>query len=173
MNGKCNIVFGFIYLAFTALLGPAMLLPQGAVRMQAMNDTKQAIEKVKEDIQKGTVTTSNSSASAVVSMFDYLKSQGSSAKAPHVHGNLEALLNITAGVVLLSLAIPANFKSLLSIIFLVGAVFHSGMLYLGGVFGIYLAYKLTSIGAIAIVAGLLLMGGAAMIGIKEKVVSGQ
>src|SRR3989338_1740995 len=166
MNGKINIIFGFIYLAFTAVLGPAVLVPQLGKNAQSLNNTAALVEKVREGAQgdfKGADI-----APAVVSRFDYIKTSKLSAKGAHVHGNLEALLNIVAGLVLLTLAIPANFKTLLSIMFLVGAVFHSGMLYLGGVFQMYWAYNFTVIGAIAIIVGLLGMGIASLIGLKQK-----
>ena len=166
MNGKINIIFGFIYLAFTAVLGPAVLVPQLGKNAQSLNNTAALVEKVREGAQgdfKGADI-----APAVVSIFDYIKTSKLSAKGAHVHGNLEALLNIVAGLVLLTLAIPANFKTLLSIMFLVGAVFHSGMLYLGGVFQMYWAYNFTVIGAIAIIVGLLGMGIASLIGLKQK-----
>ena len=166
MNGKINIIFGFIYLAFTAVLGPAVLIPQLGKNAQSLNNTAALVEKVREGAQgdfKGADI-----APAVVSIFDYIKTSKLSAKGAHVHGNLESLLNIVAGLVLLTLAIPANFKTLLSIMFLVGAVFHSGMLYLGGVFQMYWAYNFTVIGAIAIIVGLLGMGIASLIGLKQK-----
>ena len=165
MNGKINIIFGFIYLAFTAVLGPTLLVPQLGKNAQSLDNTAALVEKVREGAQgdfKGADI-----APAVVSIFDYMKTSKLSAKGAHVHGNLEALLNIVAGLVLLTLAIPANFKTLLSIMFLVGAVFHSGMLYLGGVFHMYWAYNFTVIGAIAIIVGLLGMGIASFIGIKQ------
>ena len=165
MNGKINIIFGFIYLAFTAVLGPTLLVPQLGKNAQSLDNTAALVEKVREGAQgdfKGADI-----APAVVSIFDYMKTSKLSAKGAHVHGNLEALLNIVAGLVLLTLAIPANFKTLLSIMFLVGAVFHSGMLYLGGVFHMYWAYNFTVIGAIAIIVGLLGMGVASFIGIKQ------
>ncbi len=163
MNGKINIIFGFIYFAFTAVLGPTVLIPHFGVAKQAMDKAGQAVERVKQEAQP----TSASTAEAMSGIIDYLKVQKPMAKGAHSHGNLEALLNIAAGVVLLSLAIPANFKALLSIIFLAGALFHSGMLYLGTVFHLYWAFNLTIIGAIAIIAGLLGMGIASLIGIKK------
>lgn len=167
MNGKINIVFGFIYFACTALLGPTVLVPQFYKNMKSFNDTGAVVEKVREGAQgdfKGADI-----APAVVSIFDYMKTSAvPPAKAAHVHGNLESLLNIVAGFILLTLAIPANFKTLLSIVFLIGAVFHSGMLYLGGVFHMYWAYNLAPIGAIAIIVGLLGMGVASFIGLKQK-----
>lgn len=174
MNGKINIVFGFIYLALTALLGPVLLVPQLGASIKAIGDTAQVVSKVQEGLQndfKGTDNPNKVIGQAAVSIFSYArdaKNLSLLAGGPHAHGNLEALLNIAAGLVLLSLAIPANFKKLLSITFLVGAVFHSGMLYLGGVFGMMWAYNFTIIGVIAILSGLVLTGVASMIGIKQS-----
>jgi len=165
MNGKINIIFGFIYFALTAVLGPTMLVPHMGVSMQAMKTASQAVDKVKEDVQKGNQNPDY--AGALSGIMDYLKSEKTPGKGAHAHGNLEALLNIAVGLVLITLAIPVNFKTLLSIIFLVGAVFHSGMLYLGGIFHMYWAYNFTIIGAIAIIAGLVGMGIASFIGIKQ------
>lgn len=162
MNGKINIIFGFIYFAFTALLGPTMLIPHFGITKQAMDKAIQTVDKAKQEAQP------SATAEAMADILDYLKVEKPSVKGAHSHGNLEALLNIAVGVVLLSLAIPTNFKKLLSIIFLVGAVFHSGMLYLGGVFHLYWAYNFTIIGAIAILAGLMGMGIASIIGINKQ-----
>jgi uncharacterized membrane protein YgdD (TMEM256/DUF423 family) len=162
MNGKINIIFGFIYFAFTALLGPTMLIPHFGITKQAMDKAVQTVDKAKQEAQP------SATADALADILDYLKVEKPSVKGAHSHGNLEALLNIAVGVVLLSLAIPTNFKKLLSIIFLVGAVFHSGMLYLGGVFHLYWAYNFTIIGAIAILAGLMGMGIASIIGINKQ-----
>ena len=162
MNGKINIIFGFIYFAFTALLGPTMLIPHFGITKQAMDKAVNAVDKAKQEAQP------SATAEALAGILDYLKVEKPSVKGAHSHGNLEALLNIAAGMVLLSLAIPANFKTLLSVLFLVGALFHSGMLYLGSVFHVYWAYNLTIIGAIAILAGLMGMGIASIIGINKQ-----
>jgi hypothetical protein len=96
-----------------------------------------------------------------------LKRQHVNGKSAHSHGNLEALLNIVAGFVILTLSIPGSFRALLTILFLMGAVFHSGMLYLGMVFGIGSAFKLLLLGEVSLLAGLVLMGVAVIIGIKR------
>ena len=86
MNGKINIIFGFIYLAFTAVLGPAVLVPQLGKNAQSLNNTAALVEKVREGAQgdfKGADI-----APAVVSIFDYIKTSKLSAKGAHVHGNL-------------------------------------------------------------------------------------
>ncbi|MEK7880857.1 MAG: hypothetical protein AAB210_03045, partial [Deltaproteobacteria bacterium] len=61
----------------------------------------------------------------------------------------------------------SSYKTVLSVLFIVGAVFHSGMLYLAMVFGISVAGKLSIIGAIAILTGLVLAGVASATGIKK------
>ena len=109
-----------------------------------------------------------STARAVIAISEIQKASNINGVGAHSHGNLEALLNIVAGFVLLSLVIPQSFKSLLSILFLAGAIFHSGMLYIGMVFGVYGAFKLTVIGAIALLAGLALMGVASIMGLGKK-----
>ena len=165
MNGKINIIFGFFFLALTAVLGPAFLVPQLGAKGAMMNETAQLVEEV-----KGAAVDENLEAKqskAITGLFGALKGQDVRGKAAHSHGNLEALLNIVAGFILLSLVIPGPFKALLSLLFILGAVFHSGMLYLGMVFGQSWAFKLLLVGEISLLAGLVLMGVAAVIGIKK------
>lgn len=169
-SGKINIVFGFLYLAITAVLGPAVLVPGSGEVREAMKDATEQVEIVRE-AKVSAAEVAKAETAAVVGMMDYLtkaKRLGSIASAAHAHGNLEALLNIVAGLVILSLAIPRNYKALLSILFIAGACLHSGMLYLGVVFGQSWAFNLTSIGAICILAALVLTGIASIFGIKTK-----
>lgn len=170
MTGKINIVFGFLYLALTAVLGPAHLVPQLYEGRGVMQETAAAVEEVKkataEDGDPAVLAGKNSA--AITGLFDAMRAEHLSGKGAHSHGNLEALLNIVAGLVLLTLAVPCSFKALLTILFLAGAVFHSGMLYLGSVLGASWAYKLLIIGEVSLIAGLVLMGVAAVIGIGKR-----
>ena len=172
MNGKINIVFGFIYFAATAVLGPVLLVPGKGQIGAALVDTTKKVEIVREGMETGFAGIEDPSmtiAPAVVGIMEHIQSEkklGFVGSAAHAHGNLEALLNIAAGVVLLMLAIPAAYKKLLSLLFIIGACFHSGMLYLAAVFGLGWATNLTLIGAIALVSGLLLMGAASAVGIR-------
>jgi amino acid transporter len=176
MNGKVNIVFGFIYLATTAVLGPVLLVPGKGEIARTFGATTEAVQRVSEGVEEGlpappAEAPGETTGRAVVSIMDYLKAEkslGFVASAAHAHGNLEGLLNIVAGLVILALAIPASYKALLSLIFILGALFHSGMLYLAAVFGLSWAGNFTLIGAIAIVAGLLLTGVACIFGIKTE-----
>lgn len=175
LNGKINVIFGFIYLAATAVLGPTVLVPNLYGNLGQLEEAGKAVETVRQgttnDFQ-GVKNPDTVIGDAVVKSFDFNKGRlytvSLIAGGVHAHGNLEALLNIVAGVVLLSLAIPATYKSLLSIIFLVGALFHSGMLYLAQIFNQAWAWNLTSIGAYAILAGLILLGVASAVGLKQQ-----
>lgn len=73
------------------------------------------------------------------------------------HGNLEALLNILLGYLLARLVPPGWIARTASVLLIVGAVFHSGMLYLGGL-GVAAAPALTPVGAVALVLAVLLTG---------------
>lgn len=170
MTGKINIVFGFFYLAFTAVLGPAFLVPQLYERGAVMKQTAQSVADVRDALAEPHNTDGGlmeKNAVALQGLLEGLKAQQIRGTAAHAHGNLEAVLNIVAGILLLSLVIPKSFESLLSLLFIVGAVFHSGMLYLGSVFGIGTAFKLLLLGEVALIGGIALMGVAAVIGLKS------
>lgn len=75
----------------------------------------------------------------------------------HVHGNLESLLNIVVGYLLCRLSLNPGIAKAASLLLIVGAVFHSGMLYLGGM-GAAFAFKLAPVGAVSVITAMLLMG---------------
>ena len=78
-------------------------------------------------------------------------------RAAHVHGNMESVLNILIGYLLCRLALDAWIAKTVSVLLIVGALFHSGMLYLAGL-GVAFAPALTPIGGIAVITSILLMG---------------
>jgi len=92
--------------------------------------------------------------------IDYIKG------GPHAHGNLEALLNIAVGLTLGFLAVGTLFKQIISWCFILGTLFHSGLLYLERVFQLEWAGSLlgTGIGPVLLLVGLLLTGVAAATG---------
>ena len=168
MSGKANIVFGFFYLAITAFLGPFYLVPAKGGDYQKFVEMNKAVEEVKQDVSSGKDQSKISAAlGGITGYLSSVKKTGSVGSAVNAHGNLEALLNIVAGLVILSLALPSSYKTVLSVLFIVGAVFHSGMLYLAIIFGLSAAGKLSIIGAIAILTGLVLAGVASATGIKK------
>lgn len=83
-------------------------------------------------------------------------SQHAMLKAAHVHGNMESLLNIVIGLLLMKFALKAWIARTVSLLLIVAAIFHSGMLYLTGL-GAGGAAALTPIGAIALIAAMVLM----------------
>ncbi len=78
-------------------------------------------------------------------------------RAAHAHGNLESLLNIVIGYIISRLVFEKWIAGTVSVLLIVGALFHSGMLYLGGL-GFFFAFKLTPIGALSLITSMLLMG---------------
>ncbi|OGW60420.1 MAG: hypothetical protein A2V83_04080 [Nitrospirae bacterium RBG_16_64_22] len=88
-------------------------------------------------------------------------------RSVHAHGNLESLLNIVVGYIICRLAISHRLAQAISIIFIVGATLHSGMLYLGGL-GMRWAFSATPVGAVALVLGVILMIYASATGIKKS-----
>jgi len=184
MTGKCNIVFGFFFLVLTAALGPVMVnnLPDvnaaGASKQAAMAPLQLAADsdfenqETLEPMTADEIARANSK--ALLALNTQLNAQlpNTAIKGgPHAHGNLEALLNIAVGVVLLMLSIATRFKQVISFLFIAGTLLHSGVLYLGVVFGMGWAFTVlgTGIGPVMILAGLLLAGVASIMGIKDKV----
>lgn len=85
------------------------------------------------------------------------EAQKSILRAAHAHGNMESLLNIVIGYLLCRLRLNKGLANIISILLLIGAAFHSGMLYLGGL-GFTQAFKLAPVGAFSLIITMLLMG---------------
>ena len=183
MTGKCNIIFGFLFLVVTAALGPVMVqnLPaigdaqadkqkyMGALQLAA--DSGYENQDTLEPMSAAEIAKANTA--ALLALNKQLNSQAPNTAikgGPHAHGNLEALLNIAVGVVLMFLTIGVRFKQVISSVFIVGTLLHSGMLYLLIVFDQAWAGMIlgTGIGPILILLGLLLAGIAAAIGWQER-----
>jgi len=183
MTGKCNIVFGFFYLVLTAALGPVMVnnLPdisaaqagkQSAMApLQLAADSGFENQETLEPMSDGEIARANAKALlALNTQLNSLVPNTAIKGGPHAHGNLEALLNIAVGLVLMVLTIGTRFKQAISAIFIVGTLLHSGALYLGVVFGMGWAFTVlgTGIGPALILLGLVLAGVASVMGISNK-----
>ena len=183
MIGKKNIVFGFIFLAFTASLGGVMIdmyeeygaaagEKQAAVGRLAQLKTDSFEEELEpltaEQIAKANTDgiLSMSKLSNVEFGIDFIKG------GPHAHGNLEALLNIVAGFILCFVSIAAWQKQMLSWGFILGTILHAGMMILERVFDMAWAGQVlqTGIGPIIILASLFFMGVAVAVGFKTEMV---
>jgi hypothetical protein len=183
MIGKKNIVFGFIYLVFTAALGPYMLQTMfpdlggamqtkqkdvGYLQQLAANEFENP--ETMEPMSATAIAKANTSGILALSLLDNARAPINDMKGgPHAHGNLEAVLNIIAGLTLCFLAAPVLFKQIISWVFILGALLHSGMLYLRA-FDVAFASKLLYLGPWFVLLGLLLMGIAAIVWLRPEVV---
>lgn len=181
MIGKKNVVFGFLFLVLTAALGPYMvvkMLPDvGSAAMEKQEHVGK-LQQIKTDgfelnMEKLTaeqIAMANTDGIlALNKLYNAQQPVNSLKGGPHAHGNLEALLNIVAGIALCFIAVGRVFKQVISWVFIAGTVLHSGMLYLLN-FGMGWAAKLLQLGPPLVLLGLVLIGIAAFIGFKGEVV---
>ncbi len=183
MIGKKNIVFGFIFLAFTASLGALMVnmyeeygaaAGEKQVAVGRLAQLKaDGFEEELEPLNAKQIAMANtdgilsmSKMSNVEFGIDYIKG------GPHAHGNLESLLNIVAGFILGFLSIAVWQKQALSWGFIIGTLLHSGMMFLERVFNMAWAGKVleTGIGPVIILASLFFMGIAVAKGFQTTMV---
>jgi hypothetical protein len=183
MVGKKNIVFGFIYLVFTASLGVVMvdMYDDFGKAMQEKQTTVGRLQQLKENgfeedldaLPPAQIARANTDGILSLNKIRNTEMAIDSIKGgAHAHGNLESLLNIVVGITLCFIAAATWLKQLISGLFIVGTILHSGMLYLGVVFEMGWAFKLleTGAGPVMILAGLLLMGIVSFISFKAELV---
>jgi len=183
MIGKKNIAFGFIYLVFTASLGLVMVdkyegfgkvsqEKQASVgRLQALSGS--GFEEDLEPLTAIQIAKANTAGILSLNKLNNTEAEIDGIKGgPHAHGNLEAVLNIVAGLTLCFIAAATWLKQLISWLFIIGAVMHSGMLYLRTMFDLQIANTLldTGIGPIAVLAGLLILGVVSWKSFTNKIV---
>ncbi|MEF8794515.1 hypothetical protein [Thiohalorhabdus sp.] len=179
MEGKKNIVFGFVYLIATAALGLVMVNLSAQVG-NAAEAKQEKLSNMQQGLQMGfdmmpekePVPTMGE---AVMALNTYINAQepiDGIKGGPHAHGNLESVLNIIVGTLLMFLAIPAILKQVISWLFILATLLHSGMLYLSNpnILGWSWAGTVldTGIGPIALLVGFGLMAIAVFIGLKPQ-----
>ena len=181
MIGKKNIVFGFLYLVLTASLGPYMIINMfptvgeaQQVKQRDVGRLQQLADNDYEDEQTMAPLTAEQLARAntqgILALNQYINAGAPIDEmkgGPHAHGNLEAVLNILAGLMLCFLAAPAAIKQLISWLFIAGAVLHSGMLYLRA-FEVAWANTLLQAGPWLVLAALLVAGVSALIWLRPE-----
>lgn len=182
MIGKKNVVFGFLYLVLTAALGPYMVTQQVPGIDEAKLEKQQIVgeiqqikadgfEKDLEPLTADDIARTNTGGLLSLNKVYNAEEPKNMIKAgPHAHGNLEALLNIVAGIALCFIAVSAKLKQAISWLFILGAVLHSGVLYLMVVFQFYAIAVIAPAGPIMLLAALLLAGVAAAMGFKGELV---
>jgi len=187
MIGKKNIVFGFLFLAVSAALGPYMVTKVLPTVGQAQEGRVAATGKLAEVAQSNyddpetlaaiapdKLARLNSEAILGINREINARAPVDAIKGgPHAHGNLEALLNIAVGVVLCFVTCKrAWMKQVISWLFILGALLHGGMLYLLIVFNQAWAGQVlgTGAGPVMILLGLVLAGVAAAVGFRGEIV---
>ena len=182
MIGKKNVVFGFLMLVVTAALGPYMaakLVPgvdeARAVKQEKVGRLQQLQENnFEEDLQAlptDAVTKANTAGILALNLLYNAQAPIDAIKSgPHAHGNLESLLNIAAGITLCFIAVAPLFKQIISWLFILGTLLHSGVLYLVVALDQYWVLPVikSGIGPVLVLAALLSIGVAAFIGFKGE-----
>jgi len=183
MIGKKNIVFGFIYLVFTASLGLVMVDKYGAYN-EAVSLKQQSVGRLQqlksEDFEEDLEALSaeqiaKANTDGILAINQLINAEAAIdiiKGGAHAHGNLEALLNVAVGVILCFIIAPPFIKQLISWIFIVGTLLHSGMLYLGRVFFMPWAETVlsTGIGPGLLLLGLLAIGITAALRFQENII---
>jgi len=181
MIGKKNIVFGFLYLVLTASLGPYMvaeMLPTvseaqlvkqqdvGPLQLLADNDFED--DNTMAPVTADELAKANTKGILALNLLVNATAPIDNMKGgPHAHGNLEAVLNILAGLVLCFLAAPLLVKQLISWLFISGALLHSGSLYLLN-FDMAWAATLLQIGPWLVLLALLTAGVSSLIWLQTE-----
>ncbi len=180
MIGKKNVAFGFLYLVLTAVLGPYMVgkvLPdvdKAREEKQAPLDRLQQLKEnnFEENLQKlPTDAVGQANTDGVLALNKAFNAQMEITlpRSVHAHGNLESILNILAGLTLCFIAVSRLFKQVISWLFILGAVLHSGMLYML-MLGQGWAGNLLLLGPWTVLAALFLLGVATIMGFKGEIV---
>jgi len=183
MIGKKNVVFGFVFLFLTSLLGPYMVnmyadYGKAAAEKQTTVGRLQQLKQnnFEEELTRlNAEQISRANTEGLLSLnllFNVAEGIDAIKGGPHAHGNLESLLNIVVGIALCFIAVSGIFKQIISWMFIVGTLMHAGLMYLERVFAMDWAGTVlgTGIGPILILAGLLAMGVAALMGFRGEIV---
>lgn len=187
MIGKKNIVFGFLFLVFTASIGPYIALNMmpalssaGEQKRAAFGELQKLVAaKFKDEIEDTEMPAAKIQVllgKALLAVNAPLNERDSinRVKDVHVHGNLESVLNILAGIVLCFMAAPVFFKQLISWLFITGTLLHSGMAYLARAPFLEMSWAQTvlgyGVGQLMILSALLLAAIASIIWLKPEIV---
>ena len=180
MIGKKNIAFGFLYLVLTASLGPYMVANTAADIEKAYVEKQQPVQRLQslktnnfeeelEPLTADQIAKANTVGILALNKILNLESPQGFVRSVHAHGNLEAVLNILAGLVLCFIALGKVIKQVISWLFIAGAIFHSGMLYLGLLDQAW-AFKLLLAGPWLVLAALFTLGIATVLGFRGEIV---
>jgi len=184
MVGKKNVVFGFLFLVITAALGPWMITQYTPGEALAQADKQSLVgrlqslkaDEFEEDLEplppEAIAKANTDGILALNKLVNARQPIDLIRSGPHVHGNLEAMLNIVVGIALCFIAVGRLFKQAISWIFIIGTLLHSGILFLAVMLDQVWAFTVlgTGVGPVLILLGLLLAGIAAAMGMRAEVV---
>lgn len=185
MIGKKNIIFGFFFLAISALLGPIMIISYTPQVGEAASQKQQKVGAIQQaandgfeiDLEPMTAKQiAEANTHAILSLSSSLNSQAEMDDikgGPHAHGNLESLLNIVVGIFLSMVTANAMLKQVVSWLFILGTLLHSGLLYLSRALGqtwadSIMASPIGPVGPALILIGLILCGIVAIQGYRGE-----
>lgn len=182
MIGKKNIVFGFLFLVVTAALGPYMAVEYVPSVDEARAQKQTSVGRLQtlkaDDFEEDLdplppEAIAKANTDGILALNTLINAEQPIAMikgGPHAHGNLESLLNIVVGILLGLLAISTKFKQVISWVFILGTVLHSGSLYLIALFQLSWAVTVlnTGVGPVLILLGLLMAGVATIMGYKGQ-----
>lgn len=180
MIGKKNIAFGFLYLVLTAALGPYMVVNTVADIEKAYQEKQDPVQRLQslktnnfeeelEPLKAEQIAKANTAGILAINNIINLQNPQGFLRSVHAHGNLESVLNILAGLVLCFIGLGKGIKQAISWLFISGAVLHSGMLYLAA-FGQTWAFNLLVVGPWLVLAALLSLGIATVMGFRGEIV---
>ena len=180
MIGKKNIAFGFLYLVITASLGPYMIVKLLPARAAALADKQVTVGRLQslktnnfeeelEPLKPEAIAKANTAGILSLNQLVNVDNDRDMTRTAHVHGNLESVLNILAGLALCFIAVGTLFKQIISWLFIAGALLHSGSMILLS-FGMDWAVMTLRIGPFLVLAALLSIGIATVIGFKGELV---
>ena len=183
MVGKKNVVFGFLFLVFSASLGPYMIVKFSPEIQKAGANKQTAVGRLQtlkaddyeenlDPLKPEAIAKANTDGILALNTLENANQPVDLIRTPHAHGNLESLLNIAVGITLCFIAVAPLFKQAISWIFIVGQLTHSGVMFLAVVFQLSWAQTIlnTGVGPALILLGLLLAGVAAAMGFRGELV---
>jgi hypothetical protein len=153
------------------------MMPERAAVLQEKQTTVGSLQTLKtndfskdlEPLKAEAIAKANTDGILTLNKLVNVDNERDLTRTAHVHGNLESVLNILAGLVLCFIAVGRGFKQLISWLFIAGAVFHSGSMILLLLGQEWASYTLR-IGPFLVLAALLTIGIATLIGFKGELV---
>lgn len=141
-----NVLSGLLLFSVSILIGPWLMMsfakdqlgPAGMAVFTEARGLQGALAEVEgagDEVAKAAATEKVAVAAGKTTIeqiiYGQVESRWGNFKFSHAHGNLEGILNILMGFVLIQLAIAAKFREVISWLFIVGSWTHAGFFIAG------------------------------------------